>query len=145
MTTDRTSNLRRKATTAVAVRNIYKVFGGNEDGALARARTGTSKEAIQEMHDSVLALADVTFDVKRGELFVVMGLSGCGKSTLVRCINRLIEPSAGEVWLGEREITAMDGGGAARTAPERGGDGVPALRAAAASLGARERSRGGSR
>ncbi len=93
---------------AVAVRNIYKVFGGNEDGALARARTGTSKEAIQEMHDSVLALADVTFDVKRGELFVVMGLSGCGKSTLVRCINRLIEPSAGEVWLGEREITGMD-------------------------------------
>ena len=94
--------------TAVAVRNVYKVFGGNEDGALARARTGTTKEAIQEMHDSVLALADVTFDVKRGELFVVMGLSGCGKSTLVRCINRLIEPSAGEVWLGDREITAMD-------------------------------------
>ncbi len=93
---------------AVAVRNVYKVFGGNEDGALARARTGTTKEAIQEMHDSVLALADVTFDVKRGELFVVMGLSGCGKSTLVRCINRLIEPSAGEVWLGDREITAMD-------------------------------------
>ena len=94
--------------TAVSVRNIYKVFGGNEDGALARARTGTTKDAIQEMHDSVLALADVTFDVKRGELFVVMGLSGCGKSTLVRCINRLIEPSSGEVWLGEREITGMD-------------------------------------
>ena len=94
--------------TAVSVRNIYKVFGGNEDGALARARTGTTKDAIQEMHDSVLALADVTFDVRRGELFVVMGLSGCGKSTLVRCINRLIEPSSGEVWLGEREITGMD-------------------------------------
>ncbi len=93
---------------AVAVRNIYKVFGGNEDGALARARTGTTKEAIQEMHSSVLALADVTFEVKRGELFVVMGLSGCGKSTLVRCINRLIEPSSGEVWLGDREITGMD-------------------------------------
>jgi len=93
---------------AVAVRNVYKVFGGNEDGALARARTGTTKEAIQEMHSSVLALADVTFEVKRGELFVVMGLSGCGKSTLVRCINRLIEPSSGEVWLGDREITAMD-------------------------------------
>ena len=94
--------------TVVSVRNVYKVFGGNEDGALARARTGTTKEAIQETHGSVLALADVTFDVKRGELFVVMGLSGCGKSTLVRCINRLIEPSSGEVWLGEREITGMD-------------------------------------
>ena len=94
--------------TAVSVRHVYKIFGGNEEGALARAITGTTKEAIQEQHDAVLALSDVTFDVKRGELFVVMGLSGCGKSTLVRCINRLIAPSAGEIWLGDREITAMD-------------------------------------
>ena len=92
----------------VTVRNLFKVFGGNEEGAMARAVTGTTKEAIQEMHGSVLALSDVSFDVKAGELFVVMGLSGCGKSTLVRCINRLIEPSAGNVWLGDREITAMD-------------------------------------
>ncbi len=92
----------------VTVRNLFKVFGGNEEGAMARAATGTTKEAIQEMHGSVLALSDVSFDVKAGELFVVMGLSGCGKSTLVRCINRLIEPSAGNVWLGDREITAMD-------------------------------------
>ena len=94
--------------TAVSVRHVYKIFGGNEEGALARAMTGTTKEAIQEQHDAVLALSDVTFDVKRGELFVVMGLSGCGKSTLVRCINRLIAPSSGEIWLGDREITAMD-------------------------------------
>ncbi len=106
MTTDQQQS--PQSETAVSVRNLYKVFGGNEEGALARAQTGTTKDAIQEMHDSVLALADVSFDVKRGELFVVMGLSGCGKSTLVRCINRLIEPSAGEVWLDDREITAMD-------------------------------------
>ena len=93
--------------TAVSVRHLYKVFGGNAEGALARALTGTTKAAIQEQHGAVLALDNVTFDVRRGELFVVMGLSGCGKSTLVRCINRLIDPSAGEVWLGEREITAM--------------------------------------
>ncbi len=91
----------------VSVRHLYKVFGGNEEGALARALTGTTKAAIQEQHDAVLALDNVTFDVKRGELFVVMGLSGCGKSTLVRCINRLIDPSSGEVWLGDREITEM--------------------------------------
>ena len=94
---------------AVSVCNLYKVFGGNEEGALARALTGTTKAAVQEQHGSVLALDNVTFDVRRGELFVVMGLSGCGKSTLVRCINRLIEPSSGEVWLGDREITAMSG------------------------------------
>jgi glycine betaine/proline transport system ATP-binding protein len=107
VTTERTTPA--EGDVAISVRNVYKVFGGNEDGALSRAFTGTSKEAIQELHGSVLALSDVTFEVKRGELFVVMGLSGCGKSTLVRCINRLIEPSSGEVWLGDREITAMDG------------------------------------
>ena len=106
MTTDQQQAL--EGETAVSVRNVYKVFGGDEEAALSRALTGTSKEAIQELHESVLALSDVSFDVKRGELFVVMGLSGCGKSTLVRCINRLIEPSSGNVWLGEREITAMD-------------------------------------
>ena len=105
MTTDQKHP--RDSDTAVSVRNLYKVFGGNDEGALSRALTGTSKEGIQELHGSVLALAGVSFDVQRGELFVVMGLSGCGKSTLVRCINRLIEPSAGEVWLGDREVTAM--------------------------------------
>ena len=106
MTTEQSTPL--AGGTTVTVRNLFKVFGGNAEGALARALTGTTKEAIQEMHDSVLALSDVSFDVKAGELFVVMGLSGCGKSTLIRCINRLIEPSAGKVWLGDREITAMD-------------------------------------
>lgn len=72
------------------------------------ARNGGSKEQIQEATGAVVALADVSFDIRRGEIFVVMGLSGCGKSTLVRCINRLIEATAGEVWIGGREVTAMD-------------------------------------
>ena len=55
-----------------------------------------------------MGLCDVNLEVQTGEVFVVMGLSGCGKSTLVRCINRLIEPSAGEVWVAGREVTAMD-------------------------------------
>ena len=93
---------------AVSVRGVYKLFGGDEQAALEMAREGASKEAVQEAHGSVLALSDVSFDVKRGELFIVMGLSGCGKSTLVRCINRLIEPTAGEIWLGDHEITSLD-------------------------------------
>ncbi len=92
---------------AVSVRNVYKLFGGDEQAALEMAREGASREAVQETHGSVLALSDVSFDVKRGELFIVMGLSGCGKSTLVRCINRLIEPTAGEVWLGDHEVTSL--------------------------------------
>lgn len=55
----------------------------------------------------MVGLRDVNIEIARGELFVVMGLLGCGKSTLVRCINRLIEPSAGQVWLNGRKITAM--------------------------------------
>ena len=96
---------------AVSVRGVYKLFGGDEQAALEMARGGSSKEEVQEAHGSVLALSDVSFEVKRGELFIVMGLSGCGKSTLVRCINRLIEPTAGEIWLDDREITGLDGRG----------------------------------
>ena len=95
---------------AVSVRGVYKLFGGDEQAALDQARGGASKEEVQEAHGAVLALSDVSFDVKRGELFIVMGLSGCGKSTLVRCINRLIEPTAGEIWLDDREITSLDSG-----------------------------------
>ena len=93
---------------AVSIRGLYKIFGDTADEALAMARDGGSKEQIQEATGAVVALADVSFDIRRGEIFVVMGLSGCGKSTLVRCINRLIEATAGEVWIGGREVTAMD-------------------------------------
>ena len=55
---------------------------------------------MQDELDSVLALQDVSFDVHQGETFVVMGLSGSGKSTLVRCLIRLIEPTAGEILVG---------------------------------------------
>ena len=93
---------------AVSVRNVYKLFGGDIDTALAMARDGAGKEEVQEATDSVLALADVSFDAQEGEIFVVMGLSGCGKSTLIRCINRLIDPTDGEIWMESRDVLAMD-------------------------------------
>ena len=85
------------ATPAVSVRNLWKVFGpkaesipGSPDGELSaadlKAKTGC-----------VAAVRDVSFDVAPGEVFVVMGLSGSGKSTLVRCLSRLVEPTAGEI------------------------------------------------
>ena len=92
----------------VSVRNIYKLFGGESETALDMARQGAGKEEIQEATDSVLALADVSFDAQEGEIFVVMGLSGCGKSTLIRCINRLIDPTDGEIWIESRDVLAMD-------------------------------------
>ncbi len=93
---------------AVSVRSLYKFFGGDIQQAMSMSRAGVSKDEIQAQTGAVAALTDVSFDVSAGELFVVMGLSGCGKSTLVRCINRLIEPDSGQVWLDDQEVTAMD-------------------------------------
>ena len=92
----------------ISIRGVYKLFGDDLDEALEMAKAGESKDTIQETTGAVLGLSDVNIDVQRGEIFVVMGLSGCGKSTLVRCINRLIPPTAGEVWVDGREITSMD-------------------------------------
>ena len=91
----------------LSIRGLYKVFNDEGDG-LQLAIDGRSKDDIQEESGAVVGLRDVNIQIGRGELFVVMGLSGCGKSTLVRCINRLIEPSAGQVWLDGREVTAMN-------------------------------------
>ena len=92
----------------VSIRGVYKLFGDDLDTALQMAKDGESKDTIQETTGAVLGLSDVNININRGEIFVVMGLSGCGKSTLVRCINRLIEPTDGEVWVSGREITAMN-------------------------------------
>lgn len=93
---------------AVSVRNVYKLFGGDEEAGLAMAREGANKSEVQEATESVMALSDVSFDAQRGEIFVVMGLSGCGKSTLIRCINRLIDPTAGEIWVADANVTDLD-------------------------------------
>ncbi|MDE2746934.1 MAG: betaine/proline/choline family ABC transporter ATP-binding protein [Chloroflexota bacterium] len=91
---------------ALSIQGLYKLFADDGSG-LQMALEGLSKDVIQERTGAVVGLRDVNIEIVRGELFVVMGLSGCGKSTLVRCINRLIEPSVGQVWLNGREITAM--------------------------------------
>ena len=95
------------ADTALSIRGLYKVFADDDGVGLEMAQQGQAKDEIQEETGAVVGLRDINVDIARGELFVVMGLSGCGKSTLVRCINRLIEPSAGQVWLEGREITTM--------------------------------------
>lgn len=102
-----TRETERESDVAVSVRGIYKLFGGDVDAGIDMAQAGASKDEIQEVTGSVLALSDVSFDAAQGEIFVVMGLSGCGKSTLVRCINRLIEADRGEIWIGDEEVRAM--------------------------------------
>lgn len=92
---------------SVDCRNLWKIYGPNEDEALAAARAGADKAEILERYSSVLGVADVSFTVLPGEIFCIMGLSGSGKSTLVRHLNRLIEPSAGEVLIGGRDINKL--------------------------------------
>ena len=91
----------------ISIRGVYKIFGDHEEEALQLAHEGLSKDEIQEQTGCVLGLRNVSFDVGKGEIFVVMGLSGCGKSTLVRCVNRLIEPSDGKIWMNGHEMTAL--------------------------------------
>jgi glycine betaine/proline transport system ATP-binding protein len=86
---------------------LSKVYGRHPEVALAALARGERKEAIRAIGGHTVGLHDVSFTVQRGETFVVMGLSGSGKSTLVRLLNRLIEPSAGRVYLGATEITAL--------------------------------------
>ncbi len=95
----------------VSVRGLYKIFGEDTEAALTMAKSGASKQDVEQETGDVLAVADVSFDVKEGQIFVVMGLSGCGKSTLVRCLNLLVAPSEGEIWIGSHEVTSMDSDG----------------------------------
>ena len=87
--------------------NVWKVFGPNEKNVLANLDTSLSRHEVQEKTGHVVAVKDVSFSVQKGETFVVMGLSGSGKSTLVRCLSRLIEPTAGEVMIDNNDVTKM--------------------------------------
>lgn len=93
----------------VRVENLVKIFGDNPQEGLNRFRSGVTREQMLQEGGQVLALSDVSFSVGTGEVFVVMGLSGSGKSTLIRCINRLINPTSGNIYIDDEDIvTASD-------------------------------------
>jgi len=89
---------------SISVHSLWKVFGSDPELVMSPAYAGRTKTQIQEELGSVVALHDVSFDVSHGEIFVVMGLSGSGKSTLIRCLIRLIEPSAGEIKIDGKNV-----------------------------------------
>ena len=88
--------------------NVWKIFGSNPKRVLKNHDQSKSRAEIQAETGHVVAVKDVSFEVKKGECFVVMGLSGSGKSTLVRCISRLIEPTGGQVIINGEDVTMMD-------------------------------------
>ena len=93
---------------ALRVRNLSKIFGKHPGGAIKLLEKGMSKEEVHRTTSNDVGIYDVSFDVREGELFVLMGLSGSGKSTLERCMNRLIQPTSGQVIVDGLDITSLD-------------------------------------
>ncbi len=81
----------------IKIKSLYKIFGNNTTEALNLVKEGMSKEELLEKTNCVLGLNDINLDIPKGKIHVIMGLSGSGKSTLIRHLNRLIEPTFGEI------------------------------------------------
>jgi len=95
-------------TTKVEIQNLYKIFGKKEKQALELAKKGSSKEEILEKTGATVGVNSASFKVEEGEIFVIMGLSGSGKSTLVRMLNRLIEPTEGNILIDGENVSQMN-------------------------------------
>ena len=94
---------------AIKIEHVWKVFGNNSVEAIdAIQNKKISKTEALERYNSVIGVSDVSFDVKQGEIFCVMGLSGSGKSTLVRHINRLLEPTSGKILINGQDVMTLD-------------------------------------
>lgn len=92
----------------IEVRGLRKFYGGRPERVLTLLEQGLSKQEILARTGCTVAIREVSFEVKAGEIFVIMGLSGSGKSTVLRCLNRLIEPSMGSVLVDGADVTRAD-------------------------------------
>ena len=92
----------------IRIENLVKIYGENPKRALKMFREGGNRDEILKATGNVLGVADVSLDINEGELFVIMGLSGSGKSTLVRCINRLIESTSGQIYVDDEDILKVN-------------------------------------
>ena len=91
----------------IQIRNLYKIFGPTPEKYLEDVKGGMTKDELRDSHNHVLGLKDINLDIKPGGIQVVMGLSGSGKSTLIRHINRLIDPTAGQMLVGDEDVVQM--------------------------------------
>jgi len=90
------------------VNHLTKIFGKKTKPALEMIRANKSKTEILEKTGATVGVYDVNFEVEEGEIFVIMGLSGSGKSTLIRLLNRLIEPTSGNIYIDGQDISSLD-------------------------------------
>ncbi|WP_299611905.1 glycine betaine/L-proline ABC transporter ATP-binding protein [uncultured Tateyamaria sp.] len=101
-------------TAKVSLRGLYKIFGPEDAAMVPKVQAGMDKATLLERHKHVLGLQDINVDMAAGEITVIMGLSGSGKSTLIRHLNRLIDPSAGEILVDGQDVMKL-GQGALRS------------------------------
>jgi glycine betaine/proline transport system ATP-binding protein len=92
----------------IVVKNLYKIFGNQPGKAMELLKKGSEKAAIFDKTGMTVGVNNASFSIAAGEVFVIMGLSGSGKSTIVRMLNRLIEPTAGQVIVDEKNVTRME-------------------------------------
>lgn len=94
--------------TKIKVKELTKIFGHNPKKAIPLLKDGMSKKEILDKTGLTVGVNRWSFEVEDGELFVIMGLSGSGKSTLIRLINRMIEPTYGDVYIDDKNISKLD-------------------------------------
>lgn len=92
----------------VEIKNVYKIFGPNPQSVMPLVENGATKEDVLDQTGHTVGLDNVSLSIKAGKTFVVMGLSGSGKSTLIRHINRLIDPTAGQIMVDGTDIMTLD-------------------------------------
>ena len=94
--------------TKIKVKELTKIFGHNPKRAVKLLKEGKSKKEILDKTGLTVGVNRCSFEVEDGELFVIMGLSGSGKSTLIRLINRMIEPTYGDIFIDDENISELD-------------------------------------
>ena len=94
----------------IEINNIYKIFGNNPDSVMDMVKNGSTKDEVLEQTGHTVGLDNVSLNIEEGETFVCMGLSGSGKSTLIRHLNRLIDPTAGEILIDGENVMSFNPG-----------------------------------
>src|SRR5699024_7263309 len=92
----------------IKVENLTKIFGRRTNEAKKLLAENKAKDEMKEKTGMTVGVNQANFEVKQGEVFVIMGLSGSGKSTLVRMLNRLIEPTMGDIWVNNKNVAKMN-------------------------------------
>jgi len=92
----------------IEISNIYKIFGNDPDSVMGMVQNGSTKDEVLEQTGHTVGLDNVSLNIEEGETFVCMGLSGSGKSTLIRHLNRLIDPTAGEILIDGENVMSFN-------------------------------------